>query len=256
MKGARIIVLLLGTMMMVGCITFKHPKGDWSFPVDLRLESGVLNGAVIAVRCGAGEHNEENWTESILEGCKQAATAVRSLGATVFADQALFPAIALRKAELAKETGTGAQSTEQKSGDSGPKAEESGYVDAKTSQLVPEMTLVYIDRDTKRDRCGWTLPLFILYVGFFPCIEDRTSWAEIRVLDERNILVHQQNLTIETRMIAGVPALYYLGLRWIRMEAYKTERDALADNLYQFLQNTVHAQHLRVRLAKGRSVDG
>lgn len=250
MNGARIIVLLLGTMMMSGCITFKHPKGDWNFPVDLRLEAGVLNGAVVAVRCGSGEHGEESWTDAILEGCKQAATAVRSLGATVVADEALFPEVALRKAEKAKEGNPSPPETTEQN------VLESGYVDAKTTALIPEMTLLYIDRDTKRDRCGWTLPLFILYIGLFPCVEDRTSWAEIRIIDDRNILLHQQHLTIETRMIAGVPALYFLTLRWINLREYEAERDALADNLYQFLQNTVHAQHLRVRLAQGRAADG
>lgn len=246
MKSVRIIVLLWSAMMLTGCITFKYPKGDWVYPVDLRLEAGVLENAVIQVRCGYGEPDETDWSQSVMEGCTQTARAVRSLGATVVADQAIFPAVALKQAERIREQNAqnleGSASTEQN-------LEDTGYVDEKTTKLVPELTVVYIDRGTEKDRCIFRSLLFLLSYTLYPCPVEVVTQAEIRVYDQKNILAFQQDLRMDMNVIHGIPALYFLVTRWINLNDYKLERDSRADNLFQFIQNTVHAQHMKVRMA-------
>jgi hypothetical protein len=247
MKSVRIIALLWSAMMLTGCITFKYPKGDWVYPVDLRLEAGVLANAVVGVRCGYGEPDESDWSQSVMEGCTQTARAVRSLGATVVADQAIFPAVALKQAEKIREANAeniaDGTATEQN-------LEETGYVDEKTTKLVPELTVVYIDRGTEKNRCIFRSLLFIVTYTLYPCPVEVITQAEIRVYDQKNILAFQQDLRMDMNVIHGIPALFYLVMRWINVNDYKLERDTRADNLFQFIQNTVHAQHLRVRTAQ------
>ena len=246
MNSVRIIVLLWSAVMMTGCITFKYPKGDWVYPVDLRLEAGVLENAVIGVRCGYGEPDESEWSQSVMEGCTQTARAVRSLGATVVADQAIFPAVAIKQAEKIREANAEKEadgtSTEQN-------LEETGYVDEKTTKLVPELTIVYIDRGTEKDRCIFRSLLFVLSYTLYPCPVEVITQAEIRVYDQKNVLAFQQDLRMDMNVLHGIPALYFLISRLMNVNDYKLERDARADNLFQFIQNTVHAQHLRVRTA-------
>jgi len=248
MKSMRVIVLLLSAMILTGCITFKYPKGDWVYPVDLRLESGVLANAVVGVRCGFGEPDETAWSPSVMEGCTQTARVVRSLGATVVADQAIFPATALRQAERIREQSAEnlaeADLTEQN-------LEESGYVDEKTTKLVPELTVVYIDRGTEKNRCIFRSLLFILSYTLYPCPVEVITQAEMRVYDQRNILTYQQDFRMDMNVIHGIPALYFLIARWINLSDYKLERDTRADNLFQFIQNTVHAQHMRIQASRG-----
>jgi hypothetical protein len=219
--------------MLTGCITFNRPKGDWAYPVDLELPAGVLNGAVIAVRCGAGEPDEREWNESVLEGCRQTAKAVRSLGATVVAEEVLIPARAIDKANQ----------TEQKE-------EEDGYVDVRKTKLIPEMSVVYIDRGIVKDRCWMSFPLFLLTWTLFPCVVDKTVFAELRIYDRNNILMTDHPLQMDMKTIIGIPSGYFALVRLYNGREYKAGKAATADNLYQFIQNTVHAHHRKVMLAR------
>ena len=135
-RPAWISAFVMNAVVLTGCITFKYPEGDWAYPVDLRLTAGILKGAVIEVRCGSGERGRPTWTESIMKGCVDTAAAVRSLGATVLADEALFPAIALKQGENSEQD-----------------LSEGSYIDVKTSKLIPDMTVVYIDQGVEKDRC-------------------------------------------------------------------------------------------------------
>lgn len=230
MIGFRIIVLMMSALMLTGCITFNRPKGDWAYPVDLDLEAGVLNGAVIGVRCGAGEPDEPEWNESVLEGCRQTAKAVRSLGATVVAEEVLFPARALGQTEQNEE--------------------ENGYVDVRKTKLIPEMSVVYIDRGIKKERCWLSFPLFLITWTLFPCIVDKTVFADLRIYDGKSILMADHNLSMDMKTIIGIPSGYFAIVRLLNLREYKASKAALSDNLFQFIQNTVHAHHRKVRLAQ------
>jgi hypothetical protein len=89
----------------------------------------------------------------------------------------------------------------------------------------------------------------VLSYTLYPCPVEVVTQAEIRVYDQKNILAFQQDLRMDMNVIHGIPALYFLVTRWINLNDYKLERDSRADNLFQFIQNTVHAQHMKVRMA-------
>lgn len=233
---------MMSIVLLSGCITYNEPRGDWAYPVDLRLNVGALNGAVIAVRCGAGELGEDSWRESILEGCKQTVLAVRSLGAIVVADEALIPVNVTERQQSSVTTSQ--QGTEQNSTDS-------GYADIKTTKLVPEMSVLYVDRGIKKERCWRSFPLFLLTTTLWPCIVDKTVFVELRFYDRRDVLIDTRRLDMDMTTVIGIPSGALALARLANLRNYKARRAAISDNLFQYIQNAVHAQHMKTHIAAG-----
>ena len=202
--------------LLVSCVTFVRPRGEWATPVDVPLDKSRLEETSISFQCGYADRDSEKWTAANYEAC-QSITRM------------------LKKADV--DVLTAADEAVEEESPAGP--------------AKPDFTLIYIDRGTERDYCGWTLPFFILFFGFFPCVEDGDILAEVRILDSNGSHFKTYPLKSAVKSIYGVPALYY---RLVALSApdRKIRREArLADNLFQYVQNIIFTYNERTKLADG-----
>jgi len=116
-----------------------------------------------------------------------------------------------------------------------------------------DFTVQYVDRGGERDFCGWTAPLFVLSLGFFPCVEDLHSAAELRLLDADGALAATYPLTLDLKTIYGVPALYFKGLDWLFPERLSRRNRHVANLLLEYVRGTVYSYRVREQIAQTRS---
>jgi hypothetical protein len=218
-------MLPLAGLMATACVTMSRPRGEWPVAVAVPVGSDSLAGATVRVDCGKGEQDVEAWQPAVTDGCRGVGRIIRGMGASVVALPSVFPA--------------------------GEELDAGEEVDL--DQATVDFTVRYVDRGGSRDWCGWTAPLFILSFAFFPCIEDLHANAEVQIVSPDGRLVQRQPLNVEARVIYGVPALYFLSVRLVRLGSHRARKMRLTEALAQYVRNLALGQWERQRLATQRA---
>ncbi len=216
--------MVLACIASQSCVVFNRPRGAWADPVKLDLHDKSLKELVVALECEAGDFEGGKTERAIINSCRDIVALIKSMGATVEADEALLPQPTLTD----DETATAAEAINP---DDLP---------------PPDLKLTYIDRDYRNDWCGWTLPLFILSWTLFPCVVDSSHRAEILIHSRQGQLLDQRELLADGKAFYGIGALPVLAAKYSKQLTRKTryERD-LAKNLYDYVRAAVHTAHMR-----------
>lgn len=113
----------------------------------------------------------------------------------------------------------------------------------------PDLTLWYLEQGVGDSHSSMTSEIgFLLTGGILPWISSREVAGELRVTDQRGVLLGQQATKLVDVQAFGWLALIHV---FNRSETSRQRRRAIAASFRRSVQNLVYSQSVRVRLAKG-----